>query len=34
VEKLRAMELTANYVVAAGDANVGMLKPHPGGSKF
>lgn len=30
-EKLSAMELTADHVVAAGDANVGILKPHPRG---
>lgn len=29
--KLSAMELTADHVVAAGDANVGILKPHPRG---
>jgi len=30
-DKLNAMELRANHVVAAGDANVGILKPHPRG---
>ncbi|SFV33433.1 HAD family hydrolase [Hyphomicrobium facile] len=31
ISKLSAMELTADHVVAAGDANVGILKPHPRG---
>lgn len=31
VEKLRAMELPADHVVAAGDTGVGFLKPHPRG---
>lgn len=31
LDKLTAMELTADHVVAAGDANVGILKPHPRG---
>ncbi|MFA5956110.1 HAD family hydrolase [Hyphomicrobium sp.] len=30
-DKLSAMELGADYVVAASDANVGILKPHPRG---
>jgi len=31
IDKLRAMELSADHIVAAGDADVGMLKPHPRG---
>lgn len=31
LDKLSAMGLAADYVVAAGDANVGILKPHPRG---
>ena len=31
VEKLKALGLSADYIVAAGDANVGILKPHPRG---
>jgi putative hydrolase of the HAD superfamily len=31
VDKLCAMELAADYVVAAGDASVGILKPDPRG---
>jgi putative hydrolase of the HAD superfamily len=31
VEKVRAMGLRADHIVAAGDASVGMLKPHPRG---
>lgn len=30
-EKLHAMELTADHIVAAGDPNVGILKPHSRG---
>lgn len=30
-DKLRAMELKADHIVAAGDAGVGILKPHPRG---
>jgi putative hydrolase of the HAD superfamily len=29
--KLEALGLTANYVVSAGDENIGLLKPHPRG---
>lgn len=31
VEKLRAMDLSADFIVAASDANVGILKPNPRG---
>jgi len=31
LDKLSAMGLAADHVVAAGDANVGILKPHPRG---
>jgi HAD superfamily hydrolase (TIGR01509 family) len=31
VEKLAAMDLRADYVVTAGDRDVGVLKPHPRG---
>ena len=31
VEKLAAMELTADHIIAAGDREVGILKPHPRG---
>ncbi len=31
VDKLAALELSADYVVAAGDPEVGILKPHPRG---
>lgn len=31
LDKLRAMGLAADHVVAAGDTNVGILKPHPRG---
>ena len=30
-EKLRAMELQSDHIAAAGDANIGILKPHPRG---
>jgi len=33
-EKLRGMDLSADYLVAAGDASVGILKPHPRGLRF
>jgi len=33
-DKLRGMDLSADYVVAAGDASVGILKPHPKGLRF
>ena len=34
VAKLEALGLTANYVAFAGDAGIGVLKPHPRGLEF
>ncbi|WP_027532928.1 HAD family hydrolase [Bradyrhizobium sp. WSM3983] len=33
VEKLKGMDLSADFIVAASDANVGILKPNPRGLK-
>jgi FMN phosphatase YigB (HAD superfamily) len=33
-DKLAALGLTADYVVFAGDENIGLLKPHPRGLEF
>ena len=32
--KLMALDLAANHIVTAGDAGVGLLKPHPRGLEF